>query len=116
MSLLRSERSLSRMPDNELPTKSIFAPSPLHSKHKSRHLIIGVCPCHFVSFLVARKLRSALCVGQVALSPVRNSVGAKEFSSHTGLGAKRPTDWRPPSPAHIFKDGYFNNDCSAMHL
>lgn len=30
MSLLRSERSLSRMPDIELPTKSIFGPSPLH--------------------------------------------------------------------------------------
>lgn len=77
---------------------------------------MGACPCHFLSFLVAHKLRSVLCVGQVALLPVKKPVGTKEFSSHRGLGAKRPTDWIPPSPAHIFKDGYFNNDCSAMHL
>lgn len=53
---------------------------------------------------------------QVALSTVRKPVGAKELSSHMGLGAKRLTDWMPASPAHIFKDGYFNNAGSGMHL
>lgn len=75
--------------------------------------------CMFLSFCqvsCCTQVKERAVCGQVALSPVRKPVGANKFSSHMGLGAKRPTDWMPPSPAHIFKDGYFNNDCSAMHL
>lgn len=43
-------------------------------------------------------------------------VGANKLSNHMGLGANQPRDWVPSTPTHIFTDGYFNNDCSAMHL
>ena len=78
-------------------------------------LIIGMCLHHFVSFL-AHNLRGIWRLGWVALFPVRGPVGADKLSNHVGLGAKQPIHWKPSSPAHIFKDGYFNNKCSARHL